>query len=177
VRDWIFDCTTLICCADAPPLAGILVSQFKGRAHLVLQVTQELDRGSAGPMYRRVNWFKQEQLLLEGDLSDYAALRRRWSSAPGADQGEAASIVLAGREGWVFVSDDGTAYWTANRRGICATRTPQLLVSMVRAAWLSVDDGWAALEHLHAAGHQFGRLTWSSADFRALCMATTFDSC
>jgi hypothetical protein len=128
-------------------------------------------------MYRRVNWFAEESLILAGDLSDYAALRRRWGSAPNADRGEAASIVIAGRHGWIFVTDDGTAYWTAARRGICTTRTPQLLVAMVRAGWLTVDEAWAALVSLRAGGHQFGLLTWTRADFVALCTLNTFDTC
>lgn len=177
VGDWIFDATVLISCADVPPLAGLLATQFKGRAHLAREATRELDRGLAGPMYRRMPWFIEEHLVLEGDLSDYAQLRRRWGSEPDADRGEAASIVLAGRHKWTFVTDDGTAYWQAGRRGICATRTPQLLVAMVRAGWIALGEAWAALERLRARGRQFGRLTWSQMDFSTLCSLKTFDTC
>ena len=106
-----------------------------------------------------------------------ALLRRRWGSRPDADRGEAASIVLAGRLGWKFVTDDGTAYWQASRQGICTTRTPELLVAMVRANWISAADAWAALQSLIAAGHHFGLLTWSHTDFSGLCSITTFDEC
>jgi hypothetical protein len=177
VGDWIFDSTVMICCANAPPLAGLLAVHFKGRAHLAREVTRELDRGSAGPIYRRFSWFSEETLVLEGDLSEFADLRRRWGSAPGADQGEAASIILARRHGWTFVTDDGVAYWQAGRRGICTTRTPQLLVAMVRAGWIPVDEAWSGLEVLRAAGHHFGRLAWSRADFSTLCALKTFDTC
>lgn len=139
-------------------MAGVLAFHFQGRAHLVQEVLREIDRGSAGPLFRRIQWFREEVLSLEDELDEYAQLRRRWGSAPEADRGEAASIVLARRNSWILVTDDGTGYHTARRIGICVTRTPQLIVAMVRAGWMTPDDGWAALSQMVARGRRFGDL-------------------
>lgn len=157
-------------------MAGHLVSGFHGRAHLADEVLHEINKGPAGLILTRVNWFRVETLILEEDLALYANLRLRWGSQPGRDCGEAASIVLAKRHSWLFVTDDGTGYYAAGRQGVCVTRTPQLLVSMVRAGWMSKTDGWQALQLMRARGRQFGQLSWTGSDFHSLCSPATFDS-
>lgn len=175
--EWVFDSTTLVSCAMAPPLAGCLVACFSGRAHLVDEVLREVDRGPAGRFFRRVSWFRGESLVLQDDLALFARLRLRWGSQPDRDRGEAASIVVAKRNGWIFVTDDGTGYHAAVRLGVCTTRTPQLLVSLVRSSRMTPAEGWQALECLRRLGRQFGRLDWTGDEFRELTSAPAFDTC
>lgn len=158
-------------------MAGLLAFHFRNRAHLVQEVLREIDGGPAGPLFRRVQWFGEEALSLDEELEEYAQLRRRWGSAPDADRGEAASIVLARRNAWILVTDDGTGYHAARRVGVCVTRTPQLLVAIVRVGWMTADEAWSALQQMIAHGHRFGRLAWSEPEFRSLCSVASFDAC
>jgi len=175
--DWIFDSTVLINCLDGT-LAGHLTVKFARRAHLADEVLAEIQRGPAGKAYARVNWFTKESLELERHLDEFRQLRLRWGSVPGADRGEAASIILANEFHWIFATDDGTAFATAQRRGICVTRTPQLVLAMVRAGWLPAVDGWEAIRSMQRAGSHLGELPWGTREqFEILGDQPNFDTC
>ena len=109
----------------------------------------------------------------------YRALRARWGSAPGADRGEAASITLAFANRWGFITDDGVAFRTAERPPACIAtmRTTALILGMARAAWISADDGWAAVGAMTLAKRdKLGPIPWNDqASFAALCEVVGFD--
>jgi predicted nucleic acid-binding protein len=174
--DWIFDATVV----NNFHIMGrlpLLQQTFTGRAHIGDEVTAELDKGPANGKYRPPSWFTEEPLSLM-DYPDFDWLRRRWGSEPNADRGEAASILLAERHHWVFVTDDGLGYHQAVKRKVCATRTPQLLLSLVRSSRLSATDAWTAHLSLVGAKRRLGPPAWNDqAGFTALCGISGFDKC
>lgn len=175
---WIFDSSTLINLAAVDGLLGLAVIKFAGRAHIAEEVLHELDRGPLGARIRRIDWFTPEPLALPEDLELYRSLRKRWGSTPFADRGEAATLVLALRNSWRAVIDDGVGYRSARDHNLCCTRTPHLVVSFVRRNWLEPVEGWDALEEMTASGHRLGPTPWvGRPGFEAYCDTVGFDSC
>ena len=173
---WTFDTSTLRNLDDGH-LLGALPVNFRGRAHLVREVVQELS--AASPVFR-MPWFETHDLTLPAHFELYRALRRRWSSEPGKDRGEAAAITLAAANGWRLACDDGTGYRTASNppANLCVVRTTRLVIGMVRAAWLTPDDGWDGIEEMAKAGNWLGSLPWSDRDeYERLCSDPSFDRC
>lgn len=168
--NWMFDANVLINLLIAG-LAGVAMMHFKGRAYLAEEVLLEINRGSAGDAYARLNALVVERLTLEADFADYLELRRRWSmDDPLADRGEAASIILAKKAGYSFVTDDGVGYKAATREVVATTRTPQLVIAMVRAGWITTDEGWEGMQKMVAVERRLGTLPWNDRpDFDAFC--------
>ena len=173
---WTFDTSTLRNLDDGRIL-GALPVNFRGRAHLVREVVQELPPES--PVFG-LPWFETHDLELPEHFALYRELRRRWSSEPGKDRGEAAAITLAAAHGWYLACDDGTGYRTAANppASLCVVRTTRLVVAMVRAAWLTPDDGWDAVESMAKAGNRLGPIPWTDRHgFDQLCAEAIFDDC
>jgi hypothetical protein len=183
--EWVFDSSSLVN-LDIAELLDLVRFNFAGRTHLVAEVCAEIDRGTTGPKVRIGNWFREEALPAGAQLKDYAALRTRWSSAPGRDAGEAASIVLAKAGRYGLVCDDGVGYSAARSwEGICVMRTVDLLVAMVRCNWVTGDAAWEAYSRLDSAGRSLGVVPWRDdsyvshrQDFDQMCPARLgFDRC
>jgi hypothetical protein len=154
---------------------------FKGRAHLMNEVVQEV-QGAAGATVKIGGWCTHHELALTDDLSRYAELRSRWGSEPGRDRGEAATIVAARRNGWRVVMDERVGFRAAVDEGVAVTRTSNLLVSTVRAGWWNADEAWRAYANLlafyeRAGGHpKLGPQLWNGREeFRRLCAIASFD--
>jgi hypothetical protein len=157
------------------------MSGFKGRAHLMTDVLDEI-RGPAGWTVRLAGWCVQEQLLLDDDRALYRELLWRWGSKPGRDRGEAASIVACRRNAWRLVIDDRIGFQAALDNGVQATRTPQVLIGTVRAEWWTPDEAWTAYTNLLELGRRtndwprLGLIPWSGRDeFMRLCADLRFD--
>ncbi len=150
---------------------------FNGRAHITDEVLHELDKGESGAPVRAIGWFSERRLTTIAEISEMAALHRRFTRDPDRDRGEAATLIAAAHDGWTIVFDDGTAYAIACGRATRVTRTPQLIVSMVRAQWWSRDDAWNAYGVLiEKRGRRLGPIPWSGRlQFDALCAVATFD--
>jgi predicted nucleic acid-binding protein len=177
VGHWTFDTSSLRNLDDGK-LAGSLVVNFKGRAHLVSEVMQELPSTSVlrSPLFP---WFDVESVTLPAEQALFSLLRQRWGSAPGKDRGEAAAIVLAARGGYRFVCDDSTGFRAAESQEarVCTMRTPSLVVAMVRVGWILPDDGWTAIQDVLAAGNWLN-IPWADrTEYDALCAIPGFDPC
>jgi hypothetical protein len=176
VGDWTFD-TCSLRNLEAGGLLPFAVLNFAGRAHLVADVLRELPGLSRVP---RLPWYTRHEVMLPTHAKLYRALRARWASAPGADEGEAACITLAFANGWGLVSDDGVAVRTATASpaNLAVMRTTALIVSMVMAGWLTADDGWTGYQFMLAAKRtKLGSIPWSDrASYDALCACTVFDA-
>lgn len=179
--EWCFDASPLLRAYEADPFLLRLMGGFKGRAHLLGDVLDEV-RGPAGGTIQIVGWCAREELILDEDRTLYAELRRRWNSKPGRDRGEAASIVAARRHGWILVIDERIGFQAALDLGVRVTRTTNLLVSTVRAGWWSADDAWAAygrlLEFHRTQGSRprLGPSLWNGRDeFVQLCGVPSLD--
>jgi hypothetical protein len=173
---WTFDTSTLRNLDDGH-LLGALPVNFRGRAHLVREVVQELS--AVSPVFG-MPWFETHDLTLPAHFELFRSLRRKWSSEPGKDRGEAAAITLAAASGWRIACDDGTGYRTAANppANLCVVRTTRLVIGMVRAAWLTPDDGWDGIEEMAKAGNRLGSLPWADREeYEGLCAGPTFDSC
>lgn len=166
----MFDANTLINLFIAG-LAGVAMMKFKGRAYVAEEVLLEINRGSAGEAYARLSALGVLCLTVDADFADYLQLRRRWRmDDPRADRGEAASIILAKKAGHVFVTDDGVGCKASTKEGVATTRTPQLVISMVRAGWITTDDAWEGVHKMVVAKRRLGHLPWKDrAEFDALC--------
>ncbi len=178
VGEWTFDASTLINLVVGD-LIGLAAVRFQGRAHILEDVLRlELDRGSTGAIVRRVAWFSEEKLIVQEDLDFYRKVRMRWGTAPDRDRGEAACIVLTRKHGWTMVTDDGVGFQTARDHFLCCTRTPALLISFVRANWLTAAEAWEDSQKMIAAGRRLGILPWRDhQEFDALCQIAGFDWC
>jgi predicted nucleic acid-binding protein len=175
--EWSFDSSVLINAYHAADMLFVIMSHFARRAHLLTDVLRELDRGPTGAGVRRARWFTEKELLVAEDLQLYADLRRRWGSRPDEDRGEAACLVAARRHGWRLALDDRVGYRAALDLGVTCTRTPQLIVSCVRAGWWPVDDAWTAyLQLVHSGPRRLGPIPWNGRqEFEALCAVGTFE--
>lgn len=169
---WLFDSSTLINADAATGLLPLLMQRFAGRAHLVREVLEdELDQGATGPHVRAAAWFTQQEVI------GLEALKRLSTFAARVDRGEAATLVIAEANGWTAVLDDGAGYRLALDEHIRVTRTPQLLVTAVRAGWWSSRQAWEAYRALIAAGRRsLGPMPWAGwEEFDALCHTYTYD--
>jgi predicted nucleic acid-binding protein len=179
VGEWTFD-TSSIRNLDAGRLLGALVLQFRGRVHLVSEVNREVPANSVVKT-SPFSWYDVMSVELPAEQALYEALRLHWGSAPGKDQGEAAAITLAAAHGYRLVCDDGVGFRAATHASaaVCTMRTTGLVIAMVRAGWLTPNDGWQAVSDMLAAGRtMLGPIPWGSrADFDALCAIPTFDVC
>jgi len=173
---WTFDTSTLRNLDDGH-LLGALPVNFRGRAHLVREVVQELS--AVSPVFG-MPWFETHDLTLPAHFELFRSLRRKWSSEPGKDRGEAAAITLAAANGWRLACDDGTGFRTAADppASLCVIRTTRLVIGMVRAAWLTPDEGWDGIEEMAKAGNRLGSFPWADRDeYERLWADPTFDSC
>lgn len=181
IGEWCFDSSTLINAHAADPFLLRLMAGFTGRAHLLAEVLDDEVHGAAGLTIHIPGWCKREELVLREDLTLYAELHRRFGPDPTKNRGEAACIVAARRNGWRLVLDERVGYQAAVEHGVTVTRTPQLLVSTVRAGWWTADEAWAAYMNLRrtlAERGEFPRFgpIWNGHDeFVALCAARGFD--
>ncbi len=182
IGEWCFDASPLINAHGADPFLLRIMGGFKGRAHLLADVLDEL-RGPAGRTVQIAGWCTKEELVLAEDRELFSELRWRWGSKPGRDRGEAASIVACRRNKWRLVIDDRVGYRAALDYGISATRTPHLLVATVRAQWWAADEAWQAYTNLlelrrrEADWPHLGEIPWKGRDeFVRLCAVETFDS-
>lgn len=175
--EWGFDASNLISAVLAPGMLGTIALGFSGRAHIVDEVLHELDRGESGGPVRAMPWFAERSLTTLEEIAEMAALHRQFTRDPARDRGEAATLVVAAHDNWTVVLDDGTAYAIACERGARVTRTPQLIVSMVRAQWWSADDAWVAyMALIEKRGRRLGPIPWNGrAAFGELCAINTFD--
>lgn len=175
VGHWTFD-TCSLRNFEASGLLGTIALQFNRRAHLVAEVLAELPYPSP---ITNLPWFQTESVMLPAHAKLYRELRAHWSSAAGADQGEAACITLAFANGWGLVTDDSVAFHTATRYGSLAVmRTTALIVAMARAGWITAGAGWAGFEAMMLAGrNKLGTVPWANrADLDRLCQVATFDA-
>jgi predicted nucleic acid-binding protein len=165
--EWTFDASTLISLRVAG-LLPLVRKQFAGRAHIMAEVCEELDKGETGPEVRADAWFIEEELEAAEHLKEYRDLRLRWGSEAGRDQGEAASLVLCGAHRHGLVVDDSVGYSVArNEKGLCVMRMIDLVVAMVRAGWLTNQEAWDALRQMVDAGRtKFGVIPWGELDDR-----------
>lgn len=176
---WTLD-TSSLWNLDVGRLAGAVVLNLRGRAHLVPEVVAEIPSTS---VFRTspFPWYDVQPITLPAEQGLYSALRLRWASAPGKDRGEAAAITLAVGHGYGFICDDGAGVRAATSAAgqICTMRTTALVVAMVRAGWISADDGWDGITQMLAAGRQLGRqMPWDDqAGYDALCAISEFDTC
>lgn len=171
VGEWSFDTSSLIN-LDIGELLDVAMDRFAGRAHLVEEVLNELDKGSTGQPVRSRDWFTFEQLDVATHATKYRSIRLRWpTTEPGKDEGEAATIVLAAEHHWRMVCEDGIGHKTARfEEGICVMRTVDLLVAMVRARWVTGDEAWAGYERMVRARRRLGVVPWSTRqEFDQLC--------
>lgn len=175
--EWAFDASSLISAAVAPGMLSSMVIGFNGRAHITDEVLQELDKGTSGRLVRAISWFSERRLTTLTEISEMGRLHRRFTRDPHRDRGEAATLIAATHDNWTIVLDDGTAYAIACDLAARATRTPQLIVSMVRAEWWNADDAWKAYVALiEQRGRRLGPIPWSGRiQFEALCAVATFD--
>jgi hypothetical protein len=178
---WCFDAGPLMRAHECDPFLLQLMNGFRGRAHLVKDVLDEV-QGAAGATIRIAGWCEHHVLTLADDLARYAELRLRWGSEPGRDRGEAASIVASRRNGWRLVIDERVGFQAAIDEGVTVTRTRNLLVSTVRAGWWQAEEAWRAYVNLLAFHERIGgypRLgpsLWSSREeFLRLCATVSFD--
>lgn len=177
VGDWTFD-TSSLNNLDAGSLAGAVALNMRGRVHLVPEVAGEL-RADSVFVTSRFPWCDVQAIALPQEQALYSSLRQHWGSTAGKDRGEAAAITLAARHSYQFVCDDGVGFRTAQRAGqICTMRTTALVVAMVRATWITADDGWHGIDAMVKAGRWLGPIPWTNrAGFDALCQAPGFDAC
>lgn len=175
VGDWTFD-TCSLRNLEAGGFLPTVVLHFRGRAHLVADVVRELPGLS---LVTRLPWYAEHKVMLPEHQILYRALRAKWASAPGADEGEAACITLAYSNQWALISDDGVAVRTASAppASLPVMRTAALLIAMVRAGSLTADDAWAGYHAMRAAGRtKLGPPLWADrASFDVLCAVAGFD--
>lgn len=176
--EWIYDCTVLRS-FYAGGILDILAKHMAGRSYLAEEVHRETQRSPASKGYAGLPPWRTVLQLQISDVAEYARLVRRFSSDPQKNKGEAETILLARDKNLNLVTDDGTAYRSAaSDFNLCATRTPPLLVSFVRANYLPAQDAWNAFNLMLAAGRHFGPLPWKDhADFTQLCARPGFDPC
>ncbi len=176
--DWIFDSTVLNCFWKGG-VDQSFIATFTGRTHLADEVVREISVPPVSGASSASGWFHTHELTLGPHTQGYARLRQAWGSAPYADRGEAASIVLASANKWIFVTDDGVAYHTAQRLGLCVTRSPQVLAGLVRMGRLSASQAWKAWLQMQARGQRFGRtVPWSNnVEFAQYCSIQSFERC
>lgn len=179
VGHWTFD-TSSLRNLDAGHLLGVLATSFRGRVHLVAEVDAELP--STSPLRTSlIPWHDVMSVTLPAELTLYNLLRLRWGSAAGRDGGEAAAITLAAGHAFRFVCDDGVGFRAAAspEAMVCVMRTTTFVVAIVRAGFIAVDDGWAAVQAMLAAGRTWlGPVLWADrAGFDALCGQAGFDPC
>lgn len=179
IGHWTFD-TSSLRNLDAGALAGALALNFRGRTHLVAEVNAELP-GMSVFKTSPLAWFDVGTVTLPAEQALFNLLRLRWGSAPGKDGGEAAAITLAAGHEYKFVCDDGVGFRAAESEEarVCSMRTTSLIVAMVRATWITADDGWTAILTMQAAGRtKLGPVPWSDRPgFDALCAVVGFDDC
>jgi predicted nucleic acid-binding protein len=173
---WILD-ATVVNNFHAGDIAAELVGSLRGRVYLAERVEEEVKSGPARASYQNLgHWYTVWALML-GD-QDYQWLVQKFSVDPTKNRGEAESIVIAQRESLIFATDDGVAHAEAIRRRICTSRTPAMLISLVRQATMTVDAAWAAFQLMVRRGREFGELPWNDkADFNRLCAIGGFDEC
>jgi predicted nucleic acid-binding protein len=167
-----FDSSTLINIDSAPEFRDLIMRKFSGRTHLAAEVLAELDRGLTGPNVRtQPPWFVEEAVIGPPLLSRMSTFMLR------CDLGEAATLTLAQARSWTVVIDDGAGYRLAVDEHIRVTRTPQLLVSTVRAGWCSSRQAWEAYRAMiQVRGQRPGPIPWAGWEqFDALCHTYTWD--
>jgi predicted nucleic acid-binding protein len=174
VGDWTFD-TCSLRNIEAGGMLSVIVLNFAGRAHLVAEVLREMPGLS---LVSKLPWYVREEVLLPAHTTLYRALRARWVSAPGTDEGEAACITLAFAHRWALVTDDGVAVRTAQAppASLAVMRTTALILAMVMAGWLSPDEAWAGYEAMLAAKRtKLGDIPWADRPaFDALYTGLSF---
>jgi len=173
---WILD-ATVINSFHAGNIAGELFGHLRGRVYLCERVEEEIKSGPALASFQKFgHWYTVWPLML-GDR-DYQRLVQKFSNDPTKNQGEAESIVIAGQNSLILVTDDGVAHAEAVRRRICTTRTPALLISFVRRKSMTADEAFTAFKLMVTRGRRFGELPWQDrADFDRLCALGSFDQC
>lgn len=159
--EWIFDASALIN-LRAGGLLEVVRERFAGRAHLLAEVGEELDKGETGPAVRSSDWFTEQTLSAPDHLKEYRDLRFRWGMEPGRDKGEAASLVFAGVHRFGVIVDDSEGYLIARiEKGLCVMRMIDLVVAMVRAGWLSNQEAWDGVRQMVDAGQtKLGVIPW-----------------
>jgi hypothetical protein len=173
---WMLD-ATVVNNFHAGDIATKLVGSLRGRVYLAQGVEEEVRSGPARRSYQSLGQWYTVWALMLGD-HDYQWLVQKFSIDPTKNRGEAESIVIAQRESLIFATDDGVAHAEAVRRRICTTRTPALLISLVRQGAMSVADAWAAFQLMVTRGREFGELPWKDeADYNRLCGISGFDKC
>jgi len=70
------------------------------------------------------------------------------------DPGEAESLAVAIRRQCVFLSDDFAARRIARERGVTVSGTLGILIKLVRAAYLSLDEADTLLQRMMAQGYR-----------------------
>jgi predicted nucleic acid-binding protein len=177
VGNWTLD-TSSLWNLDVGHLAGALAWNMRGRVFLVPRVQSEWPSDCVYAT-TAFEWFTSQDIQLPAEQRLYAELRLRWGSAPDKDRGEAAAITLAAGHGYMFICDDGTGFRAATRDGaICTMRTTAFVVAMVRGGWISLDEGWNAIDEMRNAGRKLGPIPWTDrAGYDALCAVQGFDAC
>jgi predicted nucleic acid-binding protein len=153
---------------DAGPLAAfarcrrldLLERRYRGRAKWTTEVRHELTQGiSRHPSLRDAvdaDWLGEPaRLTLPAELIEVE--RVRWalggtSSNPRRHLGEAATIALALKFGYVAVIDERDARRLANALEVPVTGSVGILRAIVRDRHLDADEAWEIVQEMRSIG-------------------------
>lgn len=145
---------------DATPLSAfslvgrldLLRRRYAGRAHWAVEVYDEIARGIAEtPSLAAVltaDWLGEPISCLAVDDIQTVRLRLGGKSRDKRHLGEAATIVLAARNGWVAATDDRDATRLAKAEGVPTIGTIPILQATVRDSLITASEAKAILDEL-----------------------------
>lgn len=156
---------------DAGPLSAfarvgrldLLQARYGGRALWTVEVRDEIQRGAArfasvGEILK-AEWLGQPIRTTDpADLLEIEHLRRALGGTaqqPLRHLGEAATLVLARREGATAVLHDLDARRLAVALGVPLTGILGILRACAREGLLSPDEAWAIVEQMKSTGARF----------------------
>lgn len=156
---------------DAGPLSAfarvgrldLLAARYTGKALWTLEVRDEIERGAArfpalGEI-PRAGWLGDPVRMTDpADLLEIEHLRRALGGTaeqPLRHLGEAATLVLARREGATAVLDDHDARRLAVALGVTLIGTLGILRASVRDGTLSHEEAWRIVHEMIVSGARF----------------------
>jgi predicted nucleic acid-binding protein len=159
---FVFDAGPLLAFARVRRL-DLLEARYAGRALWTVEVRDEIQRALASipPLggILRADWLGEPVRMTDpADLVEIERLRRALGGTaeqPLRHLGEAATLVLARREGATAVLDDRDARRLAHALGVPLTGTLGILRACARAGLLSPEEAWAIVEQMKSTGARF----------------------
>jgi predicted nucleic acid-binding protein len=148
---YIFDATVLsaFCVVGA---LGLLERRYAGRAHWAIEVQEEILRGVATVARLSdvlvATWLGEPLRCLAVDEIEKVRLRLGGRSRDRRHLGDAATTVIAKRQGWIVATDDRDAMLLARAEGAQAIGTIAILRACVRDGYLRSETAKELLDEM-----------------------------